>query len=365
MKKNYFLKHILLLLITFFCLTNTNFAQQPGWVELELPPSMSGFPKVDRGNDVIVFTKSNSDIVYFFDNKAYAWIEVNLGSAQNFQNAIADGYTALAYSDEYIVAYSTVLSQWDTLKYEGDVLNPNGIANRKGYGCVNKLAYFVTNANIYYVFDAELAQWFEYDFGIVPNASGTNDFWATEDYTGAIFSRNGNDYAKNITYSLHTHSFNDFDQGGWYYYPDNKMHHGYVASWGDGINTQKYFGYCAATNEFSEVTFPSGFDVNIFQTSVPYTSFDRIEEIYVFTCGYVVGDTQIRYVTVKSYSTKTGAWYSFNYDYDPNEVSGPGWSHGGGSFSLGHYISDADQSVGLWKFYGTTGNSYWRDTGSL
>ncbi|NNL21504.1 MAG: hypothetical protein HKO83_09335, partial [Ignavibacteriaceae bacterium] len=215
---------ILFLIIAFLLFTDRSVAQQPGWIEQDLPQTMSGQRLPNRGDDVLIFTTQYSDVVYFFDIRINVWTEVNLGSQQTFEDALGSGNTVFAYSDEYIIAYSSILSQWDTVKYEGTVLDPTGISTRRGYGCGDKLAYFITNANIYYVFDSELAEWKEYDFGFVSNTSGFNNFWAADIYAGAIIQRNGYDYAKNITYSLVTHSFADLDQGGWYYYPDHIMH---------------------------------------------------------------------------------------------------------------------------------------------
>ena len=329
-------------------------AQQPGWIEQDLPSSMTGDRLANRGDDILIFTTKYSEFVYFFDIRVNTWTEVNLGSPQIFEAALGAGNTVFTYSDEYLVAYSSILSQWDTVKYEGNVLDPTGVSTRKGFGCGELLAYFITDANIYYVFDSELAEWKEYDFGFVSNTSGYNNFWAADIYAGAIIQRNGYDYAKNIAYSLITHSFAELDQGGWYYYPDHIMHGGYVASWYNGVNEQKYFGYSAATNEFKSVTFPSGFDVNLFEAWINQYSYDRLEDIYVYTCGFEVGDQYNRDVTVKSYSTKTGNWYSLQYSYDPNDFSGASWKKGG-SFSIGYYYDDNTLSVGLWKFYGATG----------
>lgn len=332
-------------------------AQQSGWVEQDLPASMTGSYLANRGDDVLIFTKSHSDIVYFFDIKINSWTEANLGSQQNFQKVLGSGNNVFAYSDEYIIGYSSILSQWDTVKYQGNVIDPNGVSTYKGYGCANTLAYFATDANIFYVFDAELAQWQEYNYGIVSNASPFHTFWAANNYAGAVLGRNGYDFAKNIAYSLVTHSFAELDQGGWYYYQDNIMNGGYVSSWNDALNQIKYFGYSSYTNEFKSVTFPFGYDINNFEAWIDNTSYDRLEDIYVYTCGYVVGDQTNRDVTVKSYSTKSGNWYSLQYSYDPNEIIGGlgGWKKGG-SFSVGSYVNnDANLSVGIWKFYGNTG----------
>ncbi|MEJ2593718.1 MAG: T9SS type A sorting domain-containing protein [bacterium] len=317
---------------------------------------MSGNILADVGYDVIVYTEKNADVIYFFDTNNKAWTALQFDNDQEFEEVMADGQTAFAYSEDYIVGYSSMLSQWDKLEYQGNVIDPTGVSTEKGYGCAGKLAYFVTDANHFYVFDAELGQWQDYDFGMVTNASGYNDFWAADTYAGAILERNGYDFAKNIAYSLVTHSFAEEDQGGWYYYPDNKMTGGYVASWGDGEDELRYIGYSANTNEFKSITFPAGYDVYNYAAAIDnYFMYDLLDEINVFTCGYEVGDQFYREGTVKSYCTSTGNWDSMNYDYNPTEMSGLGGKSGGNFSILRYTIDDQDQTIGLWKFYGNTG----------
>ncbi len=357
--KNYKLYIVALLLTLILQETNIN-AQQAGWIEQDLSQTMSGQRLPNRGDDVLIFTTQYSEVVYFFDIRVNVWTEANLGSQQFFNDALGSGNTVFAYSDEYIIAYSSILSQWDTVKYLGNVLDPSGTSTRRGYGCGDKLAYFITDANIFYAFDSELAEWKEYNFGIVTNASGFNDFWVADVYSGAILGRNGSDYAKNIAYSLVTHSFAELDQGGWYYYPDKIMHGGYVSTWGDGITYQKYFGYSAFTNQFNEVSLPAGFGVFLFEAGAPLY-YNLLEDIYVFTCGYEVGDQFNRDAFVRSYSTKTGNWYSLNYSYDPNDITGTSWRRGG-SFSVGNYYYNTDLSVSVWKFYGNSGTHIGENT---
>ncbi len=351
--RNYAL-HIVLFLITLCLQVNSIRAQQTVWIEQELPQTMSGSALADSGDDLLVFTRNFSDVIFFFDTQINSWTEVNLGAQQTFQKVMASGNTAFAYSDDYIIAYSSILSQWDTLSYEGNVIDPTGVSITKGFGCGDLLAYFITDANMFYVFDAEQAQWKQYNYGIVVNASGINRFWAADVYAGAIFIRNGNDFAKNITYSLITHSFAEKDQGGWYYYPDDIMHGGYVSFYNNGVNEFKYFGYSATTNEFTSVTFPATYEVLNFASSISPRSFD-LKDIYVYTCGYATGDQLNRDYFVKSYSTKTGSWHSLTFSCDPVNCTCPAEWRRGGSFSIGKYFCGTEYTVGLWKFYGTTG----------
>ena len=128
MKNIFLIKKINLLLAVWFSISAIKFAQQPGWIEQNLPASMTGYYYADRGDNVLIFTKSNSDIVYFFDTRINVWTEAYLGSQQNFVKVLGAGNTVFAYSDEYIIGYSSILSQWDTVKYQGNVIDPNGVS---------------------------------------------------------------------------------------------------------------------------------------------------------------------------------------------------------------------------------------------
>lgn len=343
-------------LMLFLCFFNTlSYSQHAGWIDHDVSPSISGASIVNCNGNLVIYTKANADIVYFFDTQSNTWQTVSFGTTQNFKTAIADDVTAFTYSDEYIVGYSSLLSQWDTVKYEGDVLDPSGVSVRKGFGCSGKFAYFATTANIFYVFDAELAQWKSYDYGIVLNASAINSFWAADTYAGAILARNGFDFAKNIAYSLDTHSFAEIDQGGWYHYPDREMTGGFVSWWSDTETTTKYFGYSSKTNEFKEITMPAGYDKGNFDAWVDDNKREYLDEVNLYLCGYAVGDETHRDMYVNHYSTKTGKWYSYHLSYDPREMYGGIVWVCGGSNSLAYYMTDdEDYTIGVWKFYGTT-----------
>ncbi len=80
---------VLFLASIFIQSTDFIFAQQqPGWIEQDLPASMTGIVFANRGDDVLIFTKSTSDIVYFFDIRINVWTEANLGSQQSFQKVL-------------------------------------------------------------------------------------------------------------------------------------------------------------------------------------------------------------------------------------------------------------------------------------
>ncbi len=96
--------YILFILITFLLSSKETIAQQPGWIEQNLPQSMTGSYLADRGDDLLIFTKSNSDIVYFFDTRINVWTEADIGSQQNFQKVLGAGNTAFAYSNQYLIA---------------------------------------------------------------------------------------------------------------------------------------------------------------------------------------------------------------------------------------------------------------------
>ena len=48
--------YILFILITFLLSSKETIAQQPGWIEQDLPPTMTGIRLANRGDDLLIFT---------------------------------------------------------------------------------------------------------------------------------------------------------------------------------------------------------------------------------------------------------------------------------------------------------------------
>jgi hypothetical protein len=154
----------------------------------------------------------------------------------------AEGHTIFAYSDEYLVGYSSLLSQYDTIQYIGEPLQVNPI-----YGCSEKLAFFLTTERLY-VFDAELGTWQKYAYGLPPDYDGAG-YCVAEDYVVVSISRPGQ--RKDVVYSQHTHSFSQLAQGPRRCYLD----HGFVSvnAYPEETGHYRLVGYSAYINQFVEV----------------------------------------------------------------------------------------------------------------
>lgn len=317
--------HRLIISILFFCsliFFNYLAAQQGAWVSQNLPASMSGAHLADRGETCVGYTRPSSQYVYFFDINVSQWTEVDLGSQQTMRDLEASGQTVMAYSDDFIVGYSAITSQWDTLSYQGTLLDPTGTGIQRSYGCGDSLAYFVTD-QYFYVFDAKLGAWKSYAY-TYPGATLSAWFWSGDDYAGVIFNQNLPNYPVNMVYSLPQHAFNINLQGGYYYHTDWGMNHGFVTLWGDAASTHIITGYSSLSNQFSQRTIlaaPGHFhgcycgfpDHYLEKTIAIYTLRESQDEVRFY-----------------AYDTRQGHWSEASHYFSHLDYTGiAGWAIGG------------------------------------
>jgi hypothetical protein len=313
----------------FLIATTVLLAQNGAWIEQELQPTMSGTWLADRGDNCLGYTKENSQYIYFFDINNSQWTEVDLGTPQTFNDLEAAGQTVMAYTDEIIVGYSAATSQWDTLYYQGTLLYPTGTDISRGYGCGNKLAFFVTDS-YFYVFDSELGVWQSHNY-LYPGASVSGNFWSGDDYVGVILNQNPPNYCVNMVYSLPQHAFNENLQGGFYYHMHWGMTHGFITSWDNGVNTWILTGYSSLSNQFSQRTIlpPLGYGGG--GCTFPDHFVEKTVGVYI----YLESISEARLV---AYDTQQGSWFEASYFFDPqytNPLST--WSYGGRVAGSSHH----------------------------
>ena len=143
----------------------------------------------------------------FFDIYASTWTELTFDTEQTFHDLEAEGHVIFAWSDTYLVGYSSLVSQFDTIEFAGGPLYLN-----YEYGCSENLAFFLTTESLY-VFDAELGYWQDYDYGLPADFSGNPAIYhVAEDYLAVIVPCTPVP-AKNLVYSLHTRTFNQLYPG--------------------------------------------------------------------------------------------------------------------------------------------------------
>ncbi len=297
-------------------------AQTGAWIEQVLPPSMSGQWLADRGENCLGYTKSNSQYIYFFDTNVSQWTEVDLGSSQTFRDVEASGQTIMAYSDALIIGYSAVTSQWDTVFYQGTLLNSTDPNIHRSYGCGEKLAYFVTD-QYFYIFDTELGVWQSLNYQYPPTTIDGN-FWSGDDYAGVILHLNPPEYPLNMVYSLPQHAFNENLQGGYYNHNDWGMTGGFVTNWGDGAGNYLLCGYCSQTNHFSTRTLQPPFDTYEGGNCLfPEHFVSKTTAVF----HYLENQDEARLL---AYDTQQAQWFEANHYFDHLHTLGLGWWHYGG-----------------------------------
>ncbi|MEM2889696.1 MAG: hypothetical protein QXR42_09555, partial [Candidatus Bathyarchaeia archaeon] len=115
------------------------------------------------------------------------------------------------------------------------------------YSCGKNLALFVTNETMY-VFDSMLGRWQEYDYELPADYTTFSSYHIMDDYVLVVLRRSQGQ-PKNLVYSLHTHSFNQLENG---VLTISVLDHGFAGYYRyDDSDNVLVVGYSALTNEFS------------------------------------------------------------------------------------------------------------------
>ena len=337
---------IILIIMGQFC-----FAQQGAWISHTPPTPAGGTWYSDAGGNCAGTVPASSQYAFFFDINIGSWTEVTLDTIHNFWGLDACGNVAIAYSDNIVIGYSSITSTWDTISYSGTALSPTQNGLYRSWGCSENLAYFVTDAE-YFVFDGDLGSWQSLAITMPAAFYGVGFFWAEEDYCGVVLNVSAPDHDKNLMYSLHTHSFNQIDQGGDYNHDYSGMTHGFVAMYNSGIDNNLY-AYSAHNNTVTEISINGHYIYG----GADRGSADKYVENTVATFGYnvFVSSTNV-HTYLKGYDTRLGAWTEIDYSYDPNDWYGVnGWVNGG-ELAIASEQNLNTGSARLVIFNGKTGN---------
>jgi hypothetical protein len=290
------------------------YAQSGSWISQTISGNPVGNALTDCGETCAGVTWQSTQYVYFFDINSSQWMEVDLGSARNFHHLFAKGNVVIAFADTLVIGYSAILSQWDTLRYEGTPLDPDIVGANRSYGCGENLAYFLTDTH-FYIFDSQLGTW-QADTYTLPQAytSGSGEFWSRGDYAAAILPSTAQNGYFNIAYSLPAHDFAQLAEGVGYYDPNWRMNHGFAAS----RNNNLFAGYSAITNQFSVISHGgSGGDAYLH---------DQFSEntVYAFYYNEVVSSHHTR-LHMLGYDTRSGYWTEDTLAFNPSFIDiGPG-----------------------------------------
>ena len=303
-----------LAIICFASLENEICAQDGSWISQTIIGSPGGNALADCGETCAGVTWQTSRYIYFFDINNSQWTEVDLGVQRTFHHLFAKGNVAIAFADSLVIAYSAVLSQWDTLRYEGIPLDPDFIGSSRSYGCGENLAYFVTDTH-FYIFDTQLGSWQADTYNLPPDyTSGSGNFWSRGDYAGVILPGVSLNRYLNMAYSLPAHDFAQLAEGGFYDDSSWLMTHGFVST---GYN-QLFAGYSAITNQFSVMSNGGSGGYAYFH--------DQFSEntVYAFYYNEVISSHHAR-LHMLGYDTRLGYWTEDTLGFDPTFIDiGPG-----------------------------------------
>ncbi|MCF6170426.1 MAG: T9SS type A sorting domain-containing protein [Bacteroidales bacterium] len=345
-------------LLLFFLIPKANLNGQNGaWVEQPTGSETASNQFLEGGMDCIGYAKKNSRYIYFFDVNIHQWTTVDLQTEQVFKGMKADSRVIMAYTNEFIIGYSSITSTYDTLRYEGTPLYPNtNDPFHRSYGCIEKAAYFATYTH-FYVFDAELGIWQQFPYPAHPYDDGAIIFLRGNNYIGMIIPNHGDpdNIVTNLAYSLPKHNASSHSSAG---YPDNPviMADGFVTTLFNDEHFAILTGYCSATNSFSQIVLNELEDGDVRKGLWTYPDKYNRKTVMAYTQRKLKADGFV-HQNFYGYNTTRGSWDAeYNaYSYKPNEESGYLVFLQGGSVAgvaNQNYVTD---ELSMYAYYGNTG----------
>jgi hypothetical protein len=323
------------------------FAQDGRWVEYSLDGFGVGTPMSTRGDGCVAYTRSNAQILLVFDITTGEWQEIDLGTPQVFEDLQTEGDVVFAFSDDFLIGYSSTQNAWDTITYVGD-----SITGGFHYGWGNNLAYFITDSR-FYVFDASLGTWQDYDYGLPADYIGIIH-WVKDDYVGIVMGRTYPAQPKNVVYSTHTQSFNQRLDGT--YAPSPRMDHGFAGMFNINYDNETYqlIGYSAISNLFDVVNYTCGDDeATVSGFGAGALKADQFT-VYAMTFRYIVPFESVT-AQFYGYDTRRGTWDHVTkfFDWDVDHYYG-GW-YTGGEFMYDQSLFVDDGSFHFYFYNGPDG----------
>ena len=323
------------------------FSQDGAWVEYSLDGFGSGAYMYDCGAECCTYTRANSQYVLVFDIQKGEWLKADMGEVQTFNDVINEGSVILAWSDDLLFGYSSVTSDWDTIRYEGSLLRDNYQQLYRSYGCSDSIAFFISDSK-FYAFDSRTGNWLEYEYGL-PQDYTAGYFFPKDDCI--YFSLHTSDpygIKKNVAYSSHTGSFRMIENGT--YLGSSDYDHGFcrirdLTGYGDEL---WLVGYSAYDNEFDLITYFTETNESV----IGYSDAAGIEadEFIANSVAFrtIVTPSELVRVKFYGYSTVLGEWNTVTYDIDWESERYYGNGHAGGKFTMDHSLEQGSQK---WRFF--------------
>lgn len=322
-------------------------AEKGEWIEYPFSYPSVGSVYAVCGEDCVGVTRAQSTSILFFDIYKSAWTELEFGTQHTVHDVIAEGHTVFAFTDEFLIAYSALTSNYDVIQYVGALLE-SGLD--PSYGCGNSLAFFVTNETMY-VFDAELGSWQEYNY-ILPANYSHPDYVVEDDYVWVVLYRGSGEQPKNIVYSIHTHSFNQLDNGC--SFVGAVLDHGFARSEPLRNNDCLLIGYSAYANEFDVVQVNDlGYALSIGGVKGVL----KADEITAYAACFrqVIEPGILVRADFYGYDTRLGSWSHVTVDFNTQEERYDVCWNRGGQFLVDYSIEEVSGIFNFIMYSGITG----------
>ncbi len=218
-------------------------SQESYWVNTQLPGSLPGSYHYALGETCIIFADDTSQAVNAFDINYGDWQVLLVPTQLDWVDASADGNVAMIYNDSIAVGYSAITNTFSALAYTGTLAALSG----DECGCIDNFAFFVTN-QLFYVFDAEDAQWHSYNYtppGAAPFQGGVQ---GKKDYIYLNLAITNSTPHTMVAYSLHTKTFAELTEPSIYY--NKEWDHGFTFYRETSSAPYLCGGYSAITGQF-------------------------------------------------------------------------------------------------------------------
>jgi hypothetical protein len=310
--------------------------QHGRWIA-HAPPSGSGSTLAGCGDNVLVYSRSQSATCLFFDVLRSEWTDVQLGSTRAFAAVEASGDVGFALTDSLLVGYSARTGAWDTVRPYGKPLNT--ISRVSG-----TMAIHATEEALF-VFDSELGQWVIHPRSLPSNYSGGGVAWVKDAYALMVYASTSTGCSYTV-YSFACHAFNTLDLGA----PPAEMEDG-CAGFYDAGTQVNLTGYVASTNSFSTHSFLKQLTESVSASveSPTGTTFG-VAHIEILVLG------QSTKVNLYCFDTRRGGWDWAWRDVNPQYESFAGL--GAGDHLAAFYFTDVSTEQITFVIYSGLSGTY-------
>ena len=333
------------------------YSQEGVWIHHSLDGLGSGAHMYDCGDACCAYTRANSQYVLVSDVQHGDWLKADMGSVRSFNALQSRGAVALAWSDDLLFGYSSCTGDWDTIRYEGELLKEDYEERFRSYGCSDSIAFFFSDRR-FYVFDSRMGSWQDFDYGCPDNFSYGLFYPKDDCVITALLTPDYYGNIKNVVYSAHTASFNSLENGCFFTRPE--YDHGFCGIRDKSGSGEDYqvIGYSAPDNQFDVIHYVPGDNE---RAVIPFEPSMEADLVTTYMIGFrtLVTPSVLAKAKFYGYSTVLGEWDSASYDIDLEVERYDGSGYSGARYGMVHSL-EKDSREWIFYFYSGADGSFSR-----